>query len=393
MKTNKLILILFIFVASSAFVFAQDDNSVQPGYFIDYSEGHPRIMQRFVWKAEEYASRYELFVQLYDYGYREYLIETTTDNFIDVSLPPGKYRYSVTPFDVLGRPIDASHSEWKEITVIEALQPHVERFSPAVFFLDQKLDRVLTVLGTNISEESEIFLESDNIFYPVDMHPVSIDFNNGRAALHFNDLTLMPGKYNIYIKNPGGLDTRSGPFNITYRKPFYIFTKLFYYPVIPVYGALEHSFGARVYPGFSFNLELISSKRSTFNGGFALAVSGYFFNPALTFKDSFQSFLEGFKQTGDGIALLDISINIALQKSFLDGRLAFTFRFGYGLTDFRTYGSYGDEELTGNLNLGSTLLYRLYDVFYLEAGADYTHFMTSQTSGVIKPKIGIVWRY
>jgi hypothetical protein len=385
MKMNKLILFILLFITCSL-VYAQNDGIKPPGYFIDYSEVQPRFMQRFVWKAEEYAMRYEIFIQVDDHGYRDYLLEVTADHFIEVSLPPGKYRYSVTPFDVLGRPRDSSNSEWKEITVIEALQPHVAGFSPDAFFLDQSFDRILTLSGSNIFGESEIFLENTDILYPIEMRPVLIDINNDKVTLHFDDLTLIPGQYNIYVKNPGGLDTRAGPFNVAYRKPFYIFTKLFFTPIIPVHGQLYNVFGARVFPGAGFSLELISSKRSTFNGGFELA-------GAMFLIDSVWTFLDGIQKRETKVTLGTINLNIALQKSFNQGKTAFTFRFGYGMTSIGSYGDFDTPQYAGNLNLSATFLFRLYKMLYWETGVDYSHIMTTPSSDVLKPKVGIMLRF
>jgi len=60
----------------------------------------PRSVQRLTWVGDRYATRYEVIIEKDEDGkYTRTLQEFTTDFFIEVSLPPGKYRFQVIPYD------------------------------------------------------------------------------------------------------------------------------------------------------------------------------------------------------------------------------------------------------------------------------------------------------
>ena len=105
------ITLLFLLFASP--VFAQTS-----GYYIDTESGFPRFVQRLVWSGGENALRYEVIIQrLEDDEYIPHLVEATEDQFVEVSLPPGEYRFQVIPFDMLNRP--GEESEWAYIRILQ----------------------------------------------------------------------------------------------------------------------------------------------------------------------------------------------------------------------------------------------------------------------------------
>jgi len=380
----RVVLLAAVFLFSFSMLCAQE-----AGYFIDDRGSEPRIFQRLVWDREEYALYYEVLIYVDDGGYEEHLRTRTERNYIEVYLPPGIYSYNVTPYDLLGRRGDTS--EWKTIEVFPAYFPKIERFSPSVFFLDQKLDRVLNITGVNLREESEIYLAKDD----ASIYPVEVEITGDKTArLVFSDQELIPGEYDIYIKNPGGLETRAGGFIINYRNPLYVFVKASLYPAIPVYGGMNEIFGTNLFPvGINLSFELISTKRSTFNGGLELSASAHFLNSAIIFQSGSNDSFAGFEDAETGAVFFDIDLNIALQKRIVSGKFAFTTRFGFGITLFG-----GNEEFLGNgmtvhFNLGVTGLFLVYRNFYLEAGLDYSHYNSYNAFGLLKPRLGLVWQF
>jgi hypothetical protein len=358
----------------------------QAGYYVDYTESKPRFIQRFVWDREEYALYYEVLIYIDDNGFREYLKDITEENLILVSLPPGKYRYSVTPFDLLG--LRGESSQWKEFEVLPAYQPSLDSFAPEAFYLDRNLARELQISGDNFLEESEIYLQNGtDLIYPEKVIIVS----SKRATLIFDDMKLIPGNYEIYVNNPGGLSANSGVFVIGYRKPLDFFLKVLWNPYIPVYGYMNDLMGPNVHiTGASFNFEAISSKRGNFNGGLELVASVYYLNPAISLKIS----NENYPFAGAGFLLTSFDLNIALQRRFNLGQMAVTFRFGFGIaTAGGGFGDYEQNDLIMQLNLGATYLVRLYKDLYLEAGLDFNHHVSPIPSGIIKPRLGVVWQF
>jgi len=376
-KRNRIFLLTAVFLFFASALCAQE-----PGFYIDSSSSRLRIYQRFVWEAEEFAINYEVVIQVYNDGYREHSRITTEENYVDFYLPPGQYRYSVTPRDLLNRRGDTSG--WKEFEVMPAYPPKIEKFVPDVFFLDQRLERVLDITGVNLLEESQIFLHGpDGPLYPDKVNILS----DGKARLVFNDEKLVEGEYDIYVVNPGGFETNAGGFSVSYRKSLYLYMKFSYAPVVPISGELYDVFGSNLFlPGFSFSLETISTKRSTFNGGIELAASYYLIDPAM-------SLVPDVSDIDASTSAIGVDINIALQKQFLHGRMAVTFRFGVGFSFMSSSGDYTTDESVIHLNLGLSSLFWISKIVYFETGADFNHNQTTNPSDIIKPRIGLVLRF
>ena len=394
MVLNKLPRIIFftiLLINVSFTVYAQEGEEIVPGYFLDYEGPQVRIFQRLVWDIiDEYALNYEIVIQVYNNGYRDYYTETTTGFHINISLPPGFYRYSVTPYDYLGR--RGEESDWEEFVVLAAHRPRIERFAPYAFFLDQDFPRVLNIAGFNFLTESEIYLRgANNNLIPIEVTIV----NRRRAQLIFDDKTLIDGLYDIYIKNPGNLESHLGGFLVSYRKPLDLFIKAAYTPVVPVYGDLKELFGTKLFlTGAAIGFEAVSSRRNTFNGGMEIAASAYFISPAGAFRIGLNNIAEGFMEANEGAAFADLDINMAFQKRFNRNKNTITARFGCGPTFFTSYGSYDyDDAISFHLNFGISSYFLIHEILYLDAGVDFSHYFIRNSFGLIKPRIGLVWKF
>ena len=373
---------LFLFLCQA--LFAQED-----GYYIEYNNDKPKFIQRLVWQKEEHAWQYEVLIHVLDNGYREYSRNTTRNDVLLVSLPPGKYRYTVTPFDLLGH--RGEPSEWKDFEVLPAFQPMLSDFVPEVFYLDRIQDRILRITGANFLEESEIFLQNDtDSLYPETL----IIVDDKSATLIFDDMKLIPGSYNIFVKNPGGLSTLSGEFVVGYRKPLDFFLKMAYVPLIPLYEeniVVENP--ALSLAGMFLSFEVISSKRGDINGGLELAASVNYFDPGIVLQLGNSSTNPPTAEKGTLYTALDL--NVVLQKRFNRGRMALSFRFGVSgsiVSDLET-AEENKTTVNGMLNLGVGYLVRLYKVFYLETGLDFRIDVSANYPTFLKPRLGIAWQF
>jgi hypothetical protein len=83
----------------------------------------PRHTQRLSWRSDGYALFYEVEIEvLLDGGiYASFHHEYTQEQFIEVSLSPGGYRYRVTPYDILERPCETS--PWLNFIVLQIPSP------------------------------------------------------------------------------------------------------------------------------------------------------------------------------------------------------------------------------------------------------------------------------
>jgi len=123
-NNKKYLLLALIFFGFMPFLYSQN-----AGYFTEEDGEETKYFQRFVWRGGEYALYYEVVFEREINGeYRSYLKETTTSQFIELSLPPGNYRFRVIPYDILGKP--AEGSSWANAQVLaiprEAPMPEPE---------------------------------------------------------------------------------------------------------------------------------------------------------------------------------------------------------------------------------------------------------------------------
>jgi hypothetical protein len=386
---DKKFIFIFFYVAIflfSGLLYAQEPSpEPQPGYFVDKSAGEPVFIQRFAWDKEEYALYYEVAIQILSGQYGEYYSEITEKTFIEISLHPGRYRYSVTPYDLLGRRGDAS--EWEEFTVNPAFQPEIIKITPEFFYMDQIQDRVLFIAGNNLLDDSVIILRNAaNDLVPID----KVITNNSRAKLTFDDETLIPGTYEIYIINPGGLDVVYRSFFVGYHKSLSSYIKVSFIPSIPLYGELQDMFGSYLYlPCMTLGLDSVSSKRTSFKAGMEFDAAINIFNPLLSIRPSNSTSLAGI---GAGAIITEFNVNISMQSSFNRFRNAISFRIGFGMSSINGFGNYSRNEINGHMNLGISCLFLLYEIFYLEAGVDFNHYIAG-ASGVLKPRVGIAWKF
>jgi len=106
---NSVFLCLLCGLFSSFALYAQDIN-----YRVDV-----RYIQRFTWVGDEYAMRYEVIIERYENRrYTVFFRDFTENEYIEVSLPAGNFRYQVIPRDYLDSPIPVT--EWTEFEVLRA---------------------------------------------------------------------------------------------------------------------------------------------------------------------------------------------------------------------------------------------------------------------------------
>jgi len=111
-NNKRYLLLAIIFIVFTSFLSAQD-----AGYFIEEKGDEVKYVQRFVWRGGENALHYEVIFEREVNGrYSRYLREITKAQFIEVSLPPGNYRFRVIPYDILGRPTEGS--QWVNIVIL-----------------------------------------------------------------------------------------------------------------------------------------------------------------------------------------------------------------------------------------------------------------------------------
>jgi len=362
---------------------ASDESPEQQNYYIDRSEGEPRFIQRLMWRETVHILRYEVIVEKQedDGSYRETERVSTEQNFAEFSLTAGRYRYRVDLYDLIDE--FASSTAWREFEIIRALQPELTRFSPQAFYLDEDDAWEITLHGKNLLPDSEIYLVQDESkIIPIDRVSEKESFR-----LTFSWKSLVMGKYYIYVKNPGGLDTRSGPFTIANKKRFDYNISLGYAPIVPLYGYLfrdsniDAPFTDFIYPlGAAVKVNFFPFKRVW--GNLGIEASGSF----ASLKHKKQSYsAEAF--------LLNTHLSLLYQKYFSKKTYAVNVGLGLGaatLYDLSYSYPVGDQTEPVSAIIPSVIQEFSFTLFFfkpyfISAGIDYI-----QTFSADKPMPGFI---
>ncbi|MCL2805315.1 MAG: hypothetical protein FWD26_05190 [Treponema sp.] len=191
------------FILCALFVILLPDIHAQ-NYFIDTESGQPRFVQRLTWSGGEFAARYEIIIEREVSGrFIEHLREFTRQHFVEVSLPPGEYRFRVIPYDFFDRPAEAS--EWKNVSVRAALQPQPAEVLPEIVTGErgETLGFIIEVTGSNLDPDARYFIRySDGTQSPLEVTEAGED---GVKVFAEGEI---PDQYEIIIRNPGGLEAR-----------------------------------------------------------------------------------------------------------------------------------------------------------------------------------------
>ncbi|MDR0638678.1 MAG: hypothetical protein LBG27_07240 [Spirochaetaceae bacterium] len=214
--------------------------------------GGDRFVQRLGWDDDPNVFKYEVSIERETGGIVERRV--TTDNYIEVSLPPGRYKYTVDVYNLLD--LFDYRMSIVPFEVLEALQPVVTGWTPNVFNLADGNNEV-TFFGTNLLDGAQIFLVKNGSRdgRVVSAEIFGSDGTSARARLPVEEIEK--GKWTVYITNPGGLRAVVSGFTVKSGKQVNIDLSVLYRPVIPVRSEGAHLFGMEFLGASSFLFDTI----------------------------------------------------------------------------------------------------------------------------------------
>jgi hypothetical protein len=361
----------------------------EESYYMERDGGEVHFFQRLAWKVDENALYYEVIVEQDESGaFQEIMRVAIEETVMEVSLNPGKFRYRVIAYDLLDRPGETP--EWTYFDILPALEPVITEMSPLFFYLDEDDRWTLTIAGKNLEKNAEVSLRrlgssSANIV-PADYVP---NAGASGASLIFNAGQLNPGTYEVYIKNPGGLDTSFGTLTITFKNSFSLYVGASYSPLFSLHGAVKNIFDTFVFPlGASAHTTFIPIKRAFGMFGLELTASWY----------HLYSRRSGYEVS---MHMLGAELNFVYQRWLSNKRMAWVFRIGGGAGmgaefDFiyDSGGSYTMSVLFPQIQAGTSFVWLVKRPLYLEAGIDLVEWITGNSStGQIRSRVGAGWRF
>jgi hypothetical protein len=389
---NKWVFIFLFFFPPLCGIFAQETLSGGSTYFIRQADEGAVIVQRLVWPGDEDDFRCEAVIEKREETpegrFIEVYRESTQQNFIEISLGPGNYRYRLLVYNLLNQ-LEYT-SNWAPFKILPAYQPKILRLSPDGFYLEEYRAREIVLEGRNLREDSRVFLKPlRDRDEPVVPRRVIIEASGESARLVFDSGDLVSGSYVVYIQNPGGLED-SKPFFIDLGKPFGVNIAAGYSPLLPLYGYLFDIFDDSFYPpGFDIRVSCILVKETW----------GYLGLEAVPYVN----FLQAQKNGKDiDTRLSGIQINGLYKRWIETGRTSVNFRLGMGPAargDF-TYNSGATKNEASftwmfALDTGVSFQWYIYSAAFVELGLDYERLLSkdSPEPGFLRPFAEIGWRF
>lgn len=403
MKTKALGALLFCAILLVFLPGRAGAREQEAGFYVEETGERARFVQRFSWEPEEYASFYEVVIQRRESSgnWSTSFSGFTGDNFIEVSLPPGSYRYRVRAYDLMEKP--AGNPEWAAFEVLPALRPVLEGFSPSRFPFDgaagDGLVLILTVSGQNLTEAAEFRLVRQSPAGTADILPLErrSGASGKEAVLVFGGGQLSLGTYELQVVNPGGLSDSLGTLLIyqpeTMPPPPRFSVSAGYEPLIPLYGGLYELLNASFFPaGVYGQFSFLALRTASIGLGLETDISW------TRLSSRYYSNVQNYDVSGHylGIALYGFA-----QKP-LNRYLSLRLRLGGGIFSILGFEKRAPGLKSEPVNAlvpaaGGGLSLRLvfYKSFFTGLGAEYTHFFSADESppGYLRPfwGMGVSW--
>lgn len=179
-------------------------------YIIEEKDGTITFIQRLQWEKYENIRYYKIEISQKnpDGNYSEILNKNIKDNFIELSLKSGSYRYRISICNALGA--IEKKSDWLYFDVLKALQPEISQ-------VNQIDGTTIEISGENLLSQSEYKIKSSSPS-GIDVYGkiIGSDINGRKITLGLSPEDIPDGKYKISVLNPGGLSTEN---QFSYKKP------------------------------------------------------------------------------------------------------------------------------------------------------------------------------
>ena len=353
------------------------DTILEPSFRLSESDSGALFVQTLTWERARYAVRYTVVLERRNEAtgiWAEVLRRIVSADFthMDVSVPAGQFRYMVSSYNILDQ-LD-NQTSWEEFTVIQALQPSIVSFFPPVFYLDRQTPRILTITGENLLPESDIYLIHKTFLDENGEPPLLIPRELHRnelgetARLIFDDEDLVAGSYEIYAKNPGGLETRFGDFVIAVAKPYDINASGGYAPMLALFGQKDY-FLSNIFIPVSFiaRASFIPFKWSFGNLGAEISPSWFYIS-----SDQ--------NNVKTSAHLLTVHVGALFQYWLIPKLVSVNARAGIGVGGIFNYHFVYDTGSKGNsmsvaafsYHLGASVQWLAYKQIFVEGSLDFT---------------------
>ena len=360
-------------------------------YFIQEGEEGAVLYQRLSWEAIDDIFGFEFELEQRDASgaWRAIDKKIVQDNFIDVSLPPGNYRYKVTVINLLEQ--KEASSAYRNFDILIAYQPDVESVTPRLIYLDEFFDGRFTVTGGNFFDDTVFVFEKAG-GGTIRLEPAEVSKDGKKARFELNTNRFQPGTYVFVARDKSGLTAKSEDVTFRFQKPVDTYVSLGYaFTGFTGESVFKTYYDRSVAPlGGVFRLTLLPFKRTYGHFGFNLNYSA-----AMMRKELDDYTLDG--------ALMLTHVNAAYVYPIIKHRLNLDihagagavflmqskFSFAGGSVESPAYWYWGLD-----MDAGTALQVFVYKKMYLELNVDHFFvFRDGLPKYMFQPQFSVGWMF
>jgi len=360
-------------------------------YFIQEGEAGAVLYQRLSWEAIDDIFGFEFELEQRDAAgaWREIDKKIVRDHFIDVSLPPGNYRYKVTVINLLEQ--KEASSAYRNFDILIAYQPEVESVSPRLIYLDEFFDGKFTVTGGNFFDDTVFVFEKAG-GGTITLKPEEISKDGKKARFELNTNRFQPGTYVFVARDKSGLVDKSEDVIFRFQKPIDTYVSLGYaFTGFTGESVFKTYYGRSVAPlGGVFRLSVLPFKRTYGHFGFNVNYSA-----AMMRKQQDDYTLDG--------ALMLTHVNAAYVYPIIKHRLNLDIHAGAGAvflmqSKFSFDGSSVESPAYWywgfDMDAGTAVQVFVYKKMYLELNVDHFFvFRDGLPKYMFQPQFSVGWMF
>lgn len=413
---------LFYSIFSSPLLFAKEKHEIKASDLTldDAKESNSElneICQPLSWESAGDVSKYEITIEKLDEetgnAKQVYFHETNEDEtqkcliHIEPVLPPGKYRFHIAVYNILGI-LEEELGSTDELIIRKAYMPEVKDVSypmymRSVIYLDD-LDNngIIEIEGKNLFEPdlskqkliyTDYFLKSDKrSIYPDEI--LSHDEKNRKLTFRFEMKKLDVGNYHFYAQDASGLhseETLSNKLTVKFRKWADLDVEAGYvFPIVLHDGTFSEFLDTNILPlSAQAKLSFMTFKHSWGYLGFGLRAT---YSRLDSEFDSYS--IDG--NIGTGHLMFIYQLPTFRRRLFLEAHA------GAGVTYFHNmyfhFSNDIDSEQYNSMSLsfiaGCAAQLYINKRFFTELAADYAITLNGETTlGMLMPAAGIGWQF
>ncbi len=172
--------------------------------------------QRLEWKSDKNVFEYKVEVQPSSGNLKTF---TTEKNYVEFSLPAGKYRYRIHAYDFLGR--EARVSDWMDFEILKASTPEIKLPQKSVDLGSDSKTLEMPVTISDVTGATSVELvneETGKVIKGVLVGVGSTAIGSEVARASMAQFKNVPeGSWKLRVTNPSGLASESPAFSVVDR--------------------------------------------------------------------------------------------------------------------------------------------------------------------------------